>query len=81
MVMGSSPVRVATFVPLTQLVEYMTFNHGVKGSSPLRCTICDSSSVGRVPPVGAEVVGSSPTESLVRDFFGTYSSANQTEGW
>ncbi|CDN43411.1 hypothetical protein BN871_CX_00070 [Paenibacillus sp. P22] len=36
---GSNPLRVTIFEPLAQLVEHLTFNQGVEGSSPSWLTI------------------------------------------
>ena len=67
--------------PVGQTVKTSPFHGGDRSSILLRVTICDSSSVGQSTAPLAEIVGSSPTESLARDFIDTYSSANQIEGW
>ena len=48
--MGSSPIRVAIFGSVAQLVEQWTENPRVTGSIPVGATICGFSSSGRAPP-------------------------------
>lgn len=49
---GSTPA-ISTHAPVAQLVEHVTLNHGVQGSSPCRCTVLPTSfpSLSR-PPTG-----------------------------
>ena len=56
-----------TYTPLTQSVEYHTFNVRVMGSSPIRCTICSHWQVVKSPPFHGGVVSSILTGSTIRD--------------
>ena len=46
----SQPLYTKYYDPLAQLVEHMTFNHGVRGSIPRWVTICGCSSMVELQP-------------------------------
>ena len=64
--MGSSPIRVAIYASVAQLVEQRTENPCVGGSIPPEGTIADVAHLVERPLAKVEVAGSSP---VIRSIF------------